>query len=110
VQLHGREPEDAVDRSSGDVHELHAAVRHHGQSPDHDATANQQIVLAFGITPRAVAPPVEQSEACADDRRNHRDHETSERADRDPDADPAGKDDDGGNSGDLEFASTPHQW
>ena len=56
VHAHGREPERALDRPGGDVDELHPPVRDHRQAREEDAAADEQVVLALGVAPRANAP------------------------------------------------------
>ena len=108
VQLHGGQPEEPVDRAGRDVDELHPAVGHDGQPPDHHAAADQQVVLAFGVPPGAVAAPEQHGRdagAGEDDQRRRPDAAGSPAAE--PDADPGGQQHDGGDRAEQGEPSPP---
>ena len=71
VQSHRGETERTLDRACGHVDELHASVRHDGETSDHQPAPHQQVVLPLQVAPRA-DPALEQ----------HVEHSPGERAPR----------------------------
>jgi NADH-quinone oxidoreductase subunit D len=56
VQLHGGQPEPAVQRPGGHVDELHPAVGHHDELPVEHPAGHQQVLGALGVAPRPHRP------------------------------------------------------